>query len=170
MNTPANTPANNNWYQQPWIWFVIGLLAVTMLASFAMLFVAMTNAPDLVIEDYANIDAQTERTRAQDQQAVSLNLSAVVRVTEDKLQVELSGNDAASWPDSITVRTRNSTLAELDSEAVFYGNKGVYNGILTLPGNGYDLIIESADSSWRLTKKMFGGASLINLEAYRPGS
>ena len=103
-----NEPADNTWHQQPWIWFVIGLLVVTMLASFAMLYVAMNNAPDLVVEDYANIEQLTEQTREQDQRAAELGLSAELSI------------DVAAGNSAVLVLRSSSTAMAHDN----YGQNG----------------------------------------------
>ena len=166
-------PADNTWHQQPWIWFVIGLLVVTMLASFAMLYVAMNNAPDLVVEDYANIEQLTEQTREQDQRAAELGLSAELSIdvaAGNSAVLVLRSSSTQQWPTTITVRTVNSTLASLDTNAVLSGTDGHYTGTLQLPGNAYDLHIEDPERTWRLSARLSGQPSRVTLTPYQPGS
>lgn len=165
MNMTAD---NNAWHQQPWIWFVIGLLAVTMLASFAMLFIALRNAPELVVENYSNIEEFTEQTRAQDEQALALNLSANVYIKNGIMSVDLASTESVGWPDTIIVRTVNSTLSALDRRAEFSGSQGRYTGTIDLPDNAYDMHIEDPKGSWRLSKRAFGTPDSIRLEAFNP--
>ena len=160
---------DNYWYRQPWIWFVIALLAATMLASFMMLFVAMMNAPELVVTDYSNIDKQTNKTRAQDRMAVELNLTAVVYVEAANVRIELSSAEGLTLPDTLIVRARNSTLAKLDSAAELTGSNGAYTGTLPLPDNAYDLQVEDPLGNWRLSKRMFGRPAKTTLSAFMPG-
>lgn len=166
----STAPTDNTWYQQPWIWFVIGLLAVTMLASFAMLFIAMNNAPDLVVENYSNIEEFTEQTRAQDKRASELKLAATIYIDGEQLAINMSAAEPVQWPDSIVVRTVNSTLATLDSRAELYGNHGRYVGFIKLPNNAYDLHIEAPDGSWRLSQRAFGKPKTIELRAFDPAA
>ena len=164
----TQTPTDNEWHQQPWIWFIIGLLVVTMMASFAMLFIAMKNAPELVIENYSNIEELTEQTRTQDKRATELGLSAMVYVENRQLAIDMNSNDNSGLPTSIIVRTANSTMASLDSRAEMTGNNGRYVGELALPANGYDLHIEDPAGSWRLSKRVFGVPETIELKAFSP--
>jgi hypothetical protein len=162
-------PTDNTWHQQPWIWFVIGLLAVTMMASFAMLFIAMKNAPELVVENYSNIEEYTEQTRARDKRAAELELAATVYIDGNQLAINLQAAESMPWPDSIVVRTVNSTLAALDSQAVIYGSQGSYVGTVKLPNNAYYLHIEDPDGSWRLSQRAFGKPKIVELRAFEPG-
>ncbi len=38
----------NAWHQQPTMWIVLGVLAFTVVSSFALLFLAATNPPELI--------------------------------------------------------------------------------------------------------------------------
>lgn len=167
MNASDNP--DNYWYKQPWVWFVIALLVATMLASFTMLFIATMNAPDLVIEDYANIDELTQKTRQQDRRAAELNLSAVVYVDDANVRIELSSDADIALPDSLIVRARNSTLAELDTRAELARSGTGYAGELSLPDNAYDLLVEDPLGNWRLSKRMFGRPAQTTLSAFIPG-
>lgn len=167
MNTSEHP--DNHWYKQPWIWFVIALLVATMLASFMMLFIATLNAPDLVIEDYANIDELTEKTRQQDRRAAELNLTATVYVDQAAVRVELNSDTMTVMPDTVIVRARNSTLAELDTQAELTRSGETYAGELSLPGNAYDLLIEDPLGDWRLSKRMFGRPAQTTLYPFIPG-
>jgi hypothetical protein len=173
----ANEPTDNTWHQQPMIWMIIGLLGITMIASFAMLYVASTNAPDLVVADYSNINEISAQTRARDKRAVALGLSAVVllepantAVPTMKIQVQLKAGEAALWPDRIIVKTVNSTLAALDTQTELTGRNGNFSGTLDLPRNTYNLHIEDPERTWRLSKRVTGQPQQLELSAYKPGS
>jgi hypothetical protein len=164
MNTSAE---HSTWQQQPLMWLIIVLLGVTILASFAMLFVAMKNAPELVVDNYSNIEEFTSQTFAQDKRARELKLSAVVYIREGVMSISLQG-DEPDWPDSIVVRAVNSTLAALDRRAEFSGSQGRYTGTIDLPGNAYDLHIEDPAGSWRLSKRAHGAPASIELNFVSP--
>jgi hypothetical protein len=165
MNT---TVENNTWHQQPLIWFVISLLVVTMLASFGLLFLAMKNAPELVVENYSNIEEFTNQTRAQDRRANELQLQAKVSVQNGVMTIAMLAANEIRWPDAVVVRTVNSTLLALDRQASFPGAQGHYAGSIELPDNGYDLRIEAPDGSWRLSQRAYGKPATLELSAFRP--
>lgn len=148
---------------------MIALLVSTMMASFAMLFVASTNPPELVVESYANIDELTEKTRLQDQAAAELELTAGVRIDGTVISVELSGNEQAVLPASLVVYARNSTRAELDSKAELQGMNGLYQGVIALPDNAYDLRITDPEGNWRLSKRLIGQPSFTEITPFVPG-
>jgi hypothetical protein len=173
----ATEPTDNTWHQQPMIWMIIGLLGITMLASFALLYVASTNAPELVVDDYTNIAEISAQTRARDKRAAELGLSAAVlfepantAVPTMKIQVQLKATEALPWPSRITVKTINSTLAALDTQTELTGHDGLYSGNLSLPSNTYDLHIEDPERTWRLSKRATGQIRQLDLSAYQPGS
>jgi hypothetical protein len=170
-------PADNTWHQQPMIWMIIGLLGITMIASFALLYTASTNAPDLVVDDYTNIHEISLQTAARDKRAVELGLTAAVSFeavnsasSTLNIQVQLKTSEAFVWPDFIIVKTVNSTLAALDTRTELTGRDGIYTGILDLPRNTYDLHIEDLERTWRLTQRVTGPTLELNLSAYKPGS
>ena len=61
-----DTIRKDEWYQQPAMWVVMGVLGFTFIASFILVLIASQNQPDLVVEDYSRI---AEITAAQDMQA-----------------------------------------------------------------------------------------------------
>jgi hypothetical protein len=173
----ATEPTDNTWHQQPMIWMIIGLLGITMIASFALLYTASTNAPDLVVDDYTNIHEISLQTAARDKRAAELGLTAVVSFeavssasSTMNIQVQLKSSEAFAWPERISVKTVNSTLAALDTRTELTGRDGIYTGILALPSNTYDLHIEDPERTWRLAKRVTGPTRALNLSAYKPGS
>jgi hypothetical protein len=73
-------------------------------------------------------------------------------------------------PDTLIVRARNSTLAELDSQTELIRSGNSYAGELSLPDNAYDLLVEDPLGDWRLSKRMFGRPARTTLSAFIPGT
>ena len=49
MNNEQNNEAiDTRWHRQPAMWIVFGILGFSVVASFAMLFVATSNPPELI--------------------------------------------------------------------------------------------------------------------------
>ena len=69
--------AGRPWHREPWPWFIIGLLATAVIASFVTLWIALRH-PDTQVVDDAHYDEIRSELRAQpdsdeDVQAESLN-------------------------------------------------------------------------------------------------
>jgi len=41
-------PEDSAWHRQPTVWVVLGVLGFTVVSSFALLYVAATNPPELI--------------------------------------------------------------------------------------------------------------------------
>jgi hypothetical protein len=177
MTTNINETIDSHWHQQPWVWFIIFLLASSMIASFAMLYVATTNAPELVVSDYANIEKFTEHTRNQDRRAAELNISGNLSFEKTAggaaihlIVLDLQADGISDWPGKILVRTVNSTTASLDTHTELLGSDGHYEGVLVIPDNAYDLHIEDPMQTWRLSRRLVGNPTATRLEPFRPAS
>ena len=50
MNNDQNieTTVDSRWHRQPAMWIVFGILGFSVVASFAMLFIATSNPPELI--------------------------------------------------------------------------------------------------------------------------
>jgi hypothetical protein len=71
MNESASAE-DNVWYRQFYVWLVILLPACAVAASFATLYIATQNAPDMAVADYSSIEAIAEEQLARDQLAAGL--------------------------------------------------------------------------------------------------
>ncbi len=56
MNKQPEKPENpegSEWHKQPTVWFVLGVLAFTLISSFVLLYLAATNPPELIDKNAA---------------------------------------------------------------------------------------------------------------------
>ena len=60
------------WYRQFWPWFVLALPASAVVASLFTVYIAMREAPVLVVDDYAKIGLATHRKIERDRLAAEL--------------------------------------------------------------------------------------------------
>lgn len=67
MNQPSAPPQqdvvaeDNAWHRQPTVWLVLGILGCTIAASFALLYIATTNPPELIDKRPLRIEAPERR-------------------------------------------------------------------------------------------------------------
>ncbi len=71
MSRSVASPAvGKPWYREPWPWFIIGLIGAAVLASFATLWIAVSNPDPLVVED-TEYDTIRGELRAQEHETAS---------------------------------------------------------------------------------------------------
>jgi len=172
-----SAPENNIWYRQFYVWLIIFLPLCAVTASFATLYIAAKNAPELAVDDYASIQSFSEEQINRDRRAAELSLSAILSVADPEgnsgdfpVEIDLQANDDFLWPDTIFVRVVHSTKGILDSSAEFTGMLGRYTGSIALPKGAYDIHLEDTDRNWRLSTRVNGRPQQIVLEAFRATS
>jgi uncharacterized protein len=169
MNNPRAT-ASEAWYRQFYVWLVIFLPACAVVASFATLYIAAKNPPELAVESYSSIEATNARNVAQDKEATRLALSGEINfggtnTAGTGVLLHLQANDMQALPSSIVVRAVHSTQAAQDATAELTGAAGSYGGSIQLPSGNYDIFVEDPEGTWRLTKRVSGKTTAIHLHA-----
>jgi len=177
QNSDPAAAENNIWYRQFYVWLVIFLPLCAVTASFATLYIAAKNAPELAVEDYGNIESFSEQQMLRDRRAAELSLSAILLVTGSAadsggspVEIKLRARDEFVWPDTLNVRVVHSTKGALDASAVFTGMLGRYTGAIALPDGAYDLHLEDPERTWRLSTRVSGRPEKIVLEAFNIAS
>jgi hypothetical protein len=56
-----NAAANERWFQNPWVWLVIAIPALTVVGGLLTIFLAITN-PHIIVSDSATEENATTRT------------------------------------------------------------------------------------------------------------
>lgn len=157
------------WHKQFWPWFLIALPLTAVIASFTTLFIAVTNAPELVIDDYTRIGELSAAQLDRDRHATELGLHATVNFSEASdptsqlVTVSLGGNSSTKFPAQLTLRVVHSTLAALDQRAELTGSAGHYSGAIPLLKGAYDLHIEDPERSWKLSIRANGQPTTLQL-------
>lgn len=150
------------WFKQFWPWFLIGLPMIAVVGSFNLLFTALDNKPDMVVDDYYSEGKTINNDFALIKEAKRLNLSAAIEQTEKELLIKFEGLDDKS---SISFSLYHSTLAARDISVMLTADaNGHYHfqSEQDLTGK-WKLRIESFDKSWRLEKTISLPRETINL-------
>jgi len=158
------------WYREFYVWLIIFLPACAVAASFATLYVAAMNPPDLVVDDYASIEATVARNVAQDKRAAALGLRASIIFgnqdsTGTALDLRLQTRDSRTLPSKVLLRAVHSTQAAQDSSTELLGTNGHYAGSIKLPGGNYDIFLRDSEGTWRLTTRVSGRPTTLHLQA-----
>jgi hypothetical protein len=169
MNNPAIAD-QEPWYRQFYVWLIIFLPACAVAASFATLYVAAMNPPDLVVDDYAGIEATVARNAAQDSRATALGLRASMSFgnqdsTGTALDLRLLTRDPQVLPSTVLLRVVHSTQAAQDSSTELRGTNGRYAGSIKLPAGNYDIFLGDTEGTWRLTTRVAGRPPTLELHA-----
>lgn len=168
MNSPVESE-NNVWYRQFYVWLVIVLPLCAVVASFATLYIAMQNPPEMVVEDYARIEAIAEENMARDRLAAQLGLTASLQMKDadsngmTPLVLSLDGQPIDVLPLSIRVRVVHSTTSRFDAEAILTKTGERYFGAIKVPDSSYDLHIENLERTWLLSARPANGAMRVEM-------
>ena len=171
MNEPLQAE-DNVWYRQFYVWLIIFLPACAVAASFATLYIAAKNAPEMAVADYGSIEAISAEFADRNKRALELGLVADVTFTEvadrTAVTVNLRSSDAGKLPSVLQMRVTHSTVAKLDDQGQLAGGEGYYTGTINLPGGAYDFHIEDKQKSWRLSTRVTGSTTALELAPYQP--
>jgi hypothetical protein len=162
---------DNVWYRQFYVWLIIFLPACAVAASFATLYIAAKNAPEMAVADYSSIEAIAAEQRTRDQLAAKLGLNAQLSFNDTAVTASIMANDLNALPATLVLRVKHSTTARLDREATLTGASGRYSGVIDLPAGAYDIQLLDPELAWRLSARTSGKpttVSLIAIELVQP--
>lgn len=145
------------WYRQFWPWFLIALPAISVVFSFATLFVALRNADSLVRDDYYDAGLAINREFAREHVAAARHLKAVLRVDPATLSVQLRLTGAAlNEPAALTLQLTHPTHAERDRTVILAPTpSGAYVGQLdVLPRGDWHVVVRPSDGDWSLAERL----------------
>lgn len=152
------TQANKPWYREPWPWILMAGPAVVVVAGFVTAWLAVATDDGVVEDDYYKKGLAINQTIARDQMAQSLNLKAQLMVGSDasRLRLMLQQGDSGALPSTLRLRVLHPTRSDMDRVVTLeQGASGYYEGQLkALEPTRWRLILEDAESQWRLTGKL----------------
>jgi hypothetical protein len=143
------------WYRELWVWLLIALPLTAVIGSMITIYLAVSTADGLVVDDYykrgkaINMDLARDAAAARYQLKASIDLD--LRDNYMRLQLE---NSAADFPETLTFSLLHPTQAGYDQVITLqHVGDGVYSGRIgeTARGKWY-LQLEADD--WRLSGSM----------------
>ncbi|MFZ5722919.1 MAG: FixH family protein [Pseudomonadota bacterium] len=147
------------WHRQPWVWFVIGLPLVSVVASLSLVAISVIHKDDLVRDDWYKAGRAINHDVQADRRAVALGLSGrlVLEPATPSVSIELAAAGTTTLPDRLMLSLVHSTMADEDMTALLTrGSDGFWHGTLPrLPLGKRHLALEPAAATadnprWRL--------------------
>jgi len=166
MEVPMSEQAP--WWRQFWPWMLISLPASAVVGSLITIWLAVSSADSLVVDDYYREGRAINRTIARDQRATELGLVATVDRAPDGVRLSLRADAAIDWPAGIVLRLVHATRAEEDRDLDLRAlGAGHYVAIgETLPQAGrWTAHLESPAGDWRLAAPVDASASGWRIDA-----
>lgn len=154
MRPSAPPPAP--WYRQFWPWFLIGIPALSVVASIAMLVVAVRHADSLVRGDYYRAGLAINRDFALERVAAARHLDATVRADAARQEValELRGDGIDSGSE-LTLLLTHPTDAARDQTLTLRFADGAFRAPLAIALHGpWNAALAPAGGGWRLAGRI----------------
>ena len=151
--------ARERWYQHGWVWFLFGLPAIVVVASFATLWIAIENPQATVRDDYYRHGLELNRRIDRAEAARRLGLVAELELLPDG-GIEVSISPERGLPATLELLLTHPTDNRLDSRARLAElDPGHYVGQLdaATAGKRYVHLGEPGpDSAWALRGTLAG--------------
>ncbi|WP_019616662.1 FixH family protein [Psychromonas ossibalaenae] len=146
-----NTTNNKSWFKQFWPWFLIILPMTAVVGATSLLFTALDNKPDMVVDDYYSEGKAINEDRTLLNNAKKRNIGADIKHQDKQLIVKLTGIDSKT---PISLSLHHSTLAAKDVSQLLTADAAGnfrFESENELSGK-WMLRIDPFDKSWRLQK------------------
>jgi hypothetical protein len=107
--TPEKSPEIiKPWYKQFWPWFLIGLLAYSVVQGLTLLTIATKNPPGLISDDYYDVGKGINQSLERENHATRLKLNASLLLNDDNgtatLQLQADGSYSGQMIDAVEGR------------------------------------------------------------------
>lgn len=153
-----------NWYQNPWVWFVI-LIPFSAVAFGIVMIVSATSHPDdVVVDNYYQEGKAINQRLEMDERASERHVSAVGRVSGDSVIFEIDG----ATDSAVVLHLYHVTDSNLDHDIVLlpeYDNRYSAEGAslpFDEPGVWYVELV-GTDDDWRLRQRVVTPVASLEL-------
>lgn len=152
IRPPAPTP----WYRQFWPWFLIAVPGLSVVASIAMLVVAVRHADSLVRDDYYRAGLAINRDFALERAAAARHIGATLRDDPARQELTLALRGDAIDPGSeLTLLLSHPTDAARDRTLTLRFADGAFRAPLAAALHGpWNAVLAPAGGGWRLAARI----------------
>jgi hypothetical protein len=142
------------WYKQFWPWFLIILPLCAVVASFNLLYLAISNKDALVSEDYYKDGKRINRDLRKIKYAKQLGMQFELQVNDNQLTILQQGGE--TYLAALNVEFFHPTIEDRDFKQIVTadGDKA-YRVSLEKPITGaWEVRLEGYDNRWRIQKRL----------------
>jgi hypothetical protein len=169
MTRPHSIEDKTPWYREPWPWILMAGPAIAVVASFASLYLAVSGADPLVVDNYYKEGLAINRMLDRDRAALEQGYRAVVMISpaRTRARVQLAGRGAL--PSALRLRFVHPTKAGMDLDVTARQTQpGWYEAPIELgPAARWEVQIEDPGEHWRLTGDWYTSDAGFVLEPRR---
>lgn len=167
MTAPGLPPALRRWFHEPWMWLVVAIPALTVVAGAVTLFLAATGSDELVRDDFRKDGIAIYADPARDAAAAAAGATARLEIDAARTRLDLDLALAhGDPPRQLLLVLSHATRAELDRMTTLTGRQGRYSGVVeALPPGRWYLEVTPPDRRWRLRGSIDEGESVVEFEA-----
>lgn len=166
-NTQSITATTDSgpWYKQKFLWMVLGLPAVAVIACIGFVVLSFSTADDLVRDDWYMDGKTLYQDVSRDKLAADKHLSALLVMNDDgKVQLQLQSPEGV-FPKQLHVDFFHATQKNLDkSIQLRHIRDGQYIGDLARIQTEGNYYIEVSGDEWRLRTKQVLPLKFITLK------
>jgi uncharacterized protein len=150
------------WYREPWPWILASGPAIVVVAGFVTLAIALTTEDGLVADDYYKQGLAVNQVLRRDARARELKLAATATLAGPGVRVTLRGTGGHFV--ALRLRLVHPTRSGRDQVVALRASGEVYEGgFVPMNGEPRLLVLEDAQSTWRLTGSWNGSDATVQL-------
>ncbi len=156
------------WYRQFWPWFIIALLASSVIAGLTTVWISLQTTDSLVVKSGDDIQVVAERRITAERLATELGLAALVEINSQTgtVSVAMRSGTLDPVPATLELEAAHPAFADRDLSITLHkalpddnGNPVWAGHFVSVPDDRRYLTLRSGDE-WRLSSEWQGEASL----------